>query len=200
MNLENNYQDLLRELFDGEKAIAVFVVKGVHYYVIDNKENYCIDVRPEYKAYIENGFMDKSLYDEAIRLFRNGFPILTEDNFHEYTIKNNVETYSVEDMKRFFTLDRSASYLYDFYDYVERFLSVLTEPVSDEWDQWKMRLPKFYINFDKKIYRHTDWDRSHETSVPPDWNAQANSDFGLFIPDKEQYWLINGMNFWKLQM
>lgn len=200
MNLENNYQDLLRELFDGEKAIAVFVVKGIHYYVIDNKENYCIDVRPEYKAYIDNGFMNKSLYDEAIRLFRNGFPVLTEDNFHEYIIENNVEIYSVEDMKRFFTLERSVSCLYDFYDYVERFLSVLTDPVSDEWDQWKMRLPKFYINFDKKIYRHTDWDRSHETSVPPDWNTQANSDFGLFIPDKEQYWLINGMNFWKLQM
>lgn len=200
MNLENDYQGLLRDLFDGEKAIAVFVVKGKHHYLIDSKENYCIDVRPEYKAYIDKGLMKESLYDEAINLFRNGIPVLTEHNFHDYIIKNNVTTYSVEDMKNFFTLDRSTSYLSDFYDYVERFLSVLTDPVSDEWDQWKMRLPKFYINFDKKIYRHTDWDRSHETSAPPDWSAQANSDFGLFIPDKEQYWLIDGMNFWKLQM
>lgn len=200
MNLESNYQDLLRDLFDGQKAIAVFVVKGKHYYVIDDKENYCIDVRPEYKAYVDKGIMKESLYEEAIRFFRNGLPVLTEDNFHEYIIKNNIVVYSVEDMKGFFTSDRSASYLHSFYDYVEKFLSVLTDPVSNEWDQWKMRLPKFYINFDKKIYRHTDWDRSHEASVPPGWNAQANSDFGLFIPDKEQYWLIDGMNFWKLQM
>lgn len=200
MNLENNYQNLLRELFDGEKAIAVFVVKGKHYYIVDNKENYCIDVRPEYKAYIDAGLMKESLYNEAVSLFRSGIPILTEDNFEEYVIKNNVTSYSVEDMKKFFLLDRGFRYLIDFYDYIERFLSVLTDPVSDEWDLWKMRLPKFYINFDKKIYRHTDWDRSHETSAPSDWSAQANSDFGLFIPDKEQYWLVNGMNFWKLQM
>lgn len=200
MNLENNYQGLLRALFDGEKAIAVFVVKGNHYYVVDNKENYCIDVRPEYKSYIEKGLMSESLYDEAIRLFRNGVPVLTEDNFHEYIMKNNVATYSVEDMKRFFISGQSESYLCNFYDYVERFLSVLTDPVSDEWDKWKMRLPKFYINFDKRIYCHTDGEQSHETSVPSDWNAQAKSDFGLFIPDKEQYWLIDGMNFWKLQM
>lgn len=98
------------------------------------------------------------------------------------------------------TLGRPDEQLVIFYDYVERFLSTLTDPVSVEWDSWRMRLPKFYINFDKKIYRHTDWYRSHEASVPSNWNAQANSDFGLLVPDKEQYWLINGMNFWKLQM
>jgi len=200
MNLENNYQNLLSDLFDGEKAIAVFVVKGKHYYLIDNKENYCIDVRPEYKNYIDKGLMKESLYDEAISLFRNGIPVLTEDNFQEYVTQNNVVVYSVEDMRDFFMLGRVGTHLIDFYDYIERFLSVLTDPVSDEWDKWRMRLPKFYINFDKKIYRHTDWDRSHETSAPLDWSAQANSDFGLLIPDKEQYWLINGMNFWKLQM
>ncbi len=81
MNLENNYQNLLSDLFDGEKAIAVFVVKGKHYYLIDNKENYCIDVRSEYKNYIDKGLMKESLYDEAISLFRNGIPVLTEDNF-----------------------------------------------------------------------------------------------------------------------
>ncbi|HDL8054496.1 TPA: hypothetical protein U5E31_004145 [Yersinia enterocolitica] len=200
MNLENNYQNLLSDLFDGEKAIAVFVVKGKHYYLIDSKENYCIDVRPEYKNYIDKGLMKESLYDEAISLFRNGIPVLTEDNFQEYVIQNNVVVYSVEDMREFFMLGRVRTHLIDFYDYIERFLSVLTDPVSDEWDQWRMRLPKFYINFDKKIYRHTDWDRSHEASAPSDWSAQANSDFGLFVPDKEQYWLIDGMNFWKLQM
>lgn len=200
MDSENDYQDLLSDLFDGEKAIAVFVVKGKHYYLVDSKENYCIDVRPEYKSYIDKGFMKESLYGEAIRLFRNGIPVLTGDNFQAYISQKNVVVYSVEDMREFFISGHAREHLIDFYDYIERFLSVLTVPVSDEWDQWRIRLPSFYINFDKKIYRHTDWDRCHETSVPSDWNAQANSDFGLFIPDKAQYWLISGMNFWKLKM
>ncbi|HEN3664352.1 TPA: hypothetical protein U5E42_004189, partial [Yersinia enterocolitica] len=128
MNLENNYQNLLSDLFDGEKAIAVFVVKGKHYYLIDSKENYCIDVRPEYKNYIDKGLMKESLYDEAISLFRNGIPVLTEDNFQEYVIQNNVVVYSVEDMREFFMLGRVRTHLIDFYDYIERFLSVLTDP------------------------------------------------------------------------
>lgn len=200
MNLENDYQNLLDAIFNGGKDIAIFVVDGIHYYVIDNKDNYCIDVRNEYKAYISKGWMKESLYDEAVNSFRNGVPVLSKDTFKDYITRNDVAVYTVDWMRSFFTLGRDNDRLVIFYDYIERFLSTLTEPVSVEWDSWRMRLPRFYINFDKKIYRHTDWDRSHETSVPSDWSAQANSDFGLLVPDKEQYWLINGMNFWKLQM
>lgn len=200
MNLENDYQNLLDNIHNGEKDIAIFVLKGSHYYIIDNKDNYCIDVRPEYQAYIDNGWMKEELYEQAVSSFRNGIPVLSEDNFKDYITKNNVLVYSTEWMREFFISNRDDSSLIEFYDYIERFLSTLVEPVSPEWDGWRMRLPKFYINFDKKIYRHTDWDRHHETSVPSDWNAQANSDFGLLVPDKEQYWLINNMNFWKLNM
>lgn len=200
MNLTNDYQNLLDAIFNGDKDIAIFVVDGIHYYVADNKDNYCIDVRPEYKAYIAKGWMKESLYDEAVSSFRNGVPVLSKNSFKDYITKNDVAIYTVDWMRSFFTLGRPDEQFVIFYDYVERFLSTLTDPVSVEWDCWRMRLPKFYINFDKKIYRHTDWDRSHEASVPSNWNAQANSDFGLLVPDKEQYWLINGMNFWKLQM
>ncbi|RLM24564.1 hypothetical protein BIY26_10340 [Brenneria goodwinii] len=200
MNLTNDYQNLLNAIFNGDKDIAIFVVDGIHYYLVDNKDNYCIDVRPEYKAYIAKGWMKESLYDEAASSFRNGVPVLSKDNFKDYITRNDVAIYTVDWMRSFFTLDRDDEQLVSFYDYVERFLSTLTEPVSVEWDSWRMRLPKFYINFEKKKKSHTDWDRSHEASVPSDWSAQANSDFGLLVPDKEQYWLINGMNFWKLQM
>lgn len=200
MNLVNNYQNLLNEIFNGEKDIAIFVLDGIHYYVIDTKDNYCIDVRPEYQSYIKKGWMEEELYEQAISSFRNGIPVLSKDSFHDYVTKNNVAVYSLEWMKQFFIADKNSNDVMRFYEYIELFLSTLTEPVSSEWDCWRMRLPNFYINFDKKIYRHTDWDRQHETSAPSDWNAQANNDFGLFVPDREQYWLINGMNFWKLKM
>lgn len=200
MNLESSYQSLLDNIYNGEKDIAIFVLDGKHYYVFDSKVNYCIDVRPEYKFYIDEGWMKAELYEQAVNSFRNGIPILSKDNFRSYIVKNNVAVYSIDWMRDFFVSNRDSKILIDFYEYIETFLSFLTEPVSPEWDSWRMRLPRFYINFDKKIYRHTDWDRQHEKSVPSDWNAQANSDFGLLVPDKEQYWLINGMNFWKLYM
>ncbi len=200
MNLESDNQKLLNHIFNGEKEIAIFVIDGEHYYISDSKDNFCIDVRAEYKLYIEKGWMKESLYNEAIANFRGGIPILDKSNFRNYITQSNVDIYSRDWMRSFFLLGRSDSYLVEFYSYIENFLSTLTEPVSDEWDKWKMRLPKFYINFDKKIYRHTDWGRNHEKTVPSDWSAQASNDFGLLVPDRYQYWLVSEMNFWKLQM
>ncbi|EOC1315362.1 hypothetical protein BS412_06805 [Cronobacter turicensis] len=200
MNLENDYLEIIDAIFNGEKEIAIFVIDGKHHYVIDTKDNYCIDVRMEYKSYITKGWLNEALYDDAVNSFRNGIPLLTKESFSDYINKNNVIIRSVDWMKSFFLFNRRNDELAGFYDYIERFLSNLNEPVSEKWDSWRMRLPKFYINFDKKIFRHTDWDRNHESYVPSEWEGQANNNFGLLVPDKEQYWLIDGMNFWKLQM
>ena len=151
MNLANDYQNLLNSIFNGEKEIAIFVVDGVHYYTVDNKENYCIDVRPEYQSYVENGWMKESLYDEAVSSFRKGLPILDQHNFKDYINQDSVEIHSVNWMQSFFKYNRNNDELLAFYSYIEQFLSTLTETVSDDWDKWKMRLPKFYINFDKKF-------------------------------------------------
>jgi hypothetical protein len=35
----------------------------------------------------------------------------------------------------------------------------------------------------------------HEAKVPSDWNTQANSDFGLLVPDSDKCLLVKGMNF-----
>lgn len=200
MNFESNYQSLMNSIFNGEKDIAIFVLNGNHYYVIDSKDNYCIDARVEYQSYIDAGWMKAEQYEQAISFFRHGIPALSKENFGEYLKRNNVLVFSVDWMRQFFISGSDRDRLVSFYNYVEIYLSSLVEPVSQEWDGWRMRLPKFYINFDKKIYRHTDWGRLHETSVPSGWDAQANSNFGFLVPDKYQYWLITGMNFWKLYM
>lgn len=200
MNLTNYYQNILNDIFNGDKDIAIFIANGNHHYLIDNKNNYCIDVRTEYREYIARGLMKESLYEEAISSFRNGFPVLSKDNVKDYITRNDTLVYTVDWMRTFFTYNRSNEDITNFYDYIERFSSTSTIHRSSTSDSWKIRLPKFYINFDKKIFRHTDWDRDHEYYIPSDWNAQANSDFGLLVPNTEQYWLINNMNFWKLQM
>lgn len=200
MSIGNEYQILLEEIFNGEKDIAVFVLDGEHYYVIDRKENFCIDVRPEYKCYIAKGWLKERLYDRAVSEFRNGVPVLTKSTFKDYIKLNNVPVHTMDKMRTFFISGRNNEELQRCYHHIEHFLSSSTEPVSAEWDSWRMRLPRFYINFDKHIFRHTDWERNHEDLVPEEWHAQANNSFGLLVPDRYQYWLINGMNFWKLQM
>lgn len=94
--------------------------------------------------------MKAELYEQAINSFRNGIPLLSKDNFRSYIIKNNLSVYSVGWMRDFFVSSRGDKNIVEFYEYIEAFLSTLTEPVSPEWDNWRMRLPKFYINFDKK--------------------------------------------------
>lgn len=46
MNLVNDFDSLLENIFEGRKDLAVFVVGGRCYYLADDKENFCVDVRP----------------------------------------------------------------------------------------------------------------------------------------------------------
>ncbi len=52
-----------------------------------------------------------------------------------------------------------------------------------------MKLPSLYINFDRGIYRHTNYGRLHEKLALPkkSWNNRFGSDFGLIISDDLQY-------------
>ncbi|MBK4772817.1 MAG: hypothetical protein FT726_24750 [Pantoea sp. Morm] len=200
MNLATEVQEIHDSLFNGDVDIAIFVLNGSHYYIIDSKENYCIDVRPEYDAYIQNGWLKPEQLDEALNSFRGGIPLLDKSNFFEYMKIANVKCFTKSWMHNFFIHNKTKEDLCSFYSYIENFLSTSNEAVRPDWDEWRLRLPKFYINFDKKIFQHTDWERDHENLAPPNWSSQKNNMFGLLVPDSEQYWIIDGMNFWKLKM
>jgi hypothetical protein len=199
MNLVNDFDSLLENIFEGRKDLAVFVVGGRCYYLADDKENFCIDVRPEYREYVERGVMDGDLYDAAISAFRGGVPVLDVNTFQRYLDNNGVEVYSSAWMGDFFKYGHSVAYFAEFYRHIEDVLSGSAEARLDEWDKLRMRLPRFYINLDDRTFQHVDWDRSHESYVPSDWNAKASSEFGELIPSEEKYWIVDGMDFWRLQ-
>jgi hypothetical protein len=200
MSLDVEFQLLENDIFNGYKSVALFVVDCEHYYVVDDKCNYCIDVRPDYLSYVESGRLNAADYERSLRLFRGGVSVLSSVNFREYIDGAEAEIKTVEWMREFFLNGYSAEKVSAFYSDVERFLSFGKSLDWQQWDFLRMKLPSFYINFDRGIYRHTDWDRLHEElALPKDrWDAKAGSDFGLLIPDKQQYWLTNQMNFWKL--
>lgn len=60
------------------------------------------------------------------------------------------------------------------------------------------QLPKFYLNLDRNLFFYTDWQREFENQLPENWKGKASSQFWSLIPDSYQYWIVNGMNFWKL--
>jgi len=199
MSSVNDFDDLLDDIFEGRRDLAVFIVGGRYYYLADDKENFCIDVRPEYRGYVERGVMDSSLYDAAISAFRGGVPVLNVNTFQSYLDATEVKVRSSAWMSDFFQYGHSVAYFAEFYKHMEDVLSGRAEARLDEWDKLRMRLPRFYINFDDKTLQHVDWDRSHESYVPSDWNAKASSEFGELIPNEEKYWIVDGMDFWRLQ-
>ena len=198
MSLKNDLNDVLHDIFEGQKEVAVFVVSGKYYYVVDDKENYCIDVGMEYKAYIDSGDMDAGLYDEAVANFRSGIPVLDVNTFSQYLDAGSVIDFSVEDMRGFFRFGYSPEYLFEIYRHVEAIVSNDAEGRLDELDKLRMRLPKFFIDLDNKVLRHTDWDRVHEDYAPLGWDAKASSDFDKLIPAENKYWVVNDMDFWIL--
>ncbi|MFO6069960.1 hypothetical protein ACLBT0_33505, partial [Pseudomonas aeruginosa] len=50
--------------------------------------------------------------------------------------------------------------------------------------------------FDPKIYRNMYCNRAHEELAYSDWLAKC-SDFCHLVPDRERYWVLEGMDYWK---
>ncbi len=103
MSLDAKLSALESELFEGRKSIALFVLKEQHYYVVDDKSNYCIDVRPDYLSYIETGRLKQEDYEKALGLFRGGISVLGADNFHQYIDSAEAEVISFTMMRDFFS-------------------------------------------------------------------------------------------------
>lgn len=202
MNLKDNieYSKFISALFEGQLEIAVIVSKGKHYFVFDDKENFVIDIKPFYDSYLEKGIIDKKNYLYALNKFRGGATSLSNENLDKYFLSlsaNNIKT--LDWMKCFFQYDVSLKEFSELYIYIENYLMCgVGEIDNKKWYLLENRLPKFYINLDRKLFFHTDWQRDFEKQLPENWIGKASSQFWSLIPDRYQYWIINEMNFWKL--
>ncbi|WP_277964786.1 hypothetical protein [Pseudomonas sp. RIT-To-2] len=115
MSLDIEFSSLQADIFEGRKDISVFLVKGRFYYLADDKENFCIDVRPEYRSYVERGVLQEELYDAALFQFRGGVPVLNCETFEVYVKNNNLALLSVEWMRGFFRHSLPAGYFSQLY-------------------------------------------------------------------------------------
>lgn len=194
-----NKENLLDELFSGEKSICFFVHRRKTYWIADYKYNFSLDAEKDYRAHLDKGNITFEQYTLACKSFRGGILKLTSESFPAYIENANPlllthqeieELFYINDTPNFSTLLRKVEdhYLYG---------SELSANDFAHANSLISRLPMFYINFDRKIYKHMDSGRFHETLAHPGWSSQY-SDFGFLIPDKERYWMKNG-DFWKLK-
>lgn len=202
MNIENNnqYEFLLNSIFEGSCEIAIIVSQRKHYFIIDDKENFVIDIKPFYDSYLEKGILDENSYSFALKEFRGGASILNNETLPLYLSslpEMNIKT--LDWMKNFFKYKTNMDELEKLYIYMEDYLMSGEGDIKNElWAVMESRLPKFYLNLDRNLFFHTDWQREFENQLPDNWKGKASSQFWSLIPDRYQYWIINGMNFWKL--
>lgn len=191
--------DLENMVFAGELEIAIFVVNRKHHFVFDDKENYIIDIETIYKRYLENGIISPEQYEKSLHFYRGGASVLNKNNIFNYFSSLEIQPKDETFMREYFSRGYNLDTLQEIYRYTETQLAYSNKPISlTDWFKLKARLPRFYINLDRNIFMHTNWDRDFENNLPTGWIGQASYQFGLLVPDHESYWNIEGMNFWKL--
>ena len=192
MNLETR-------VFNGELDIAIFVVNSKQYFIFDDKENYIIDIRTIYKDYLEKEIISHNQYIQALKIYRGGASLLTKNNVFDYFDSLDISPRDKKWMVNYFIEGYDLNKLKNIYYFIESSLMSSNEIITlEDWNKLEGRLPRFYINLDRNIFMHTNWDREFENNLPQGWRGEASSRFWSLVPDEQSYWHIENMNFWKL--
>ena len=193
-------QTICDDLWSGEKSICFFVCSGEYFWILDYKYNFSLDAEKDYQAYLDKGHISQEQFVEASKEFRGGILKLTADNFLQYKDMKTTKTISNKDLREFIREDNFLNNS-TLLEKVEKFFLFGSKLNGEDFRSSNVissKLPMFYINFDRKIYMHMDWERSHEELAYSDWLAKA-SDFNFLIPDAEKYWVQESKDFWKLK-
>jgi hypothetical protein len=188
-------KSILEDLWSGEKSVCFFVHSGKCYWIVDEKYNFTLDAEKDYRAYLEDGDITQEQYEQSCKSFRGGILKMTAGNFPQYLDCSREKILSSSDLKNFIGVD------HEVFEKVEHYFLTgegLTPHLFKRVNVIHSRLPRFYINFDRKIFMHMDDVRVHEGLAYPDWVAQC-FDFSFLIPARERYWVVAGNDYWKLR-
>lgn len=193
-------EQVLEDLWLNEKSVAYFVCNNMSYWVLDYKYHYQLDEEVEAKALLDKGYITLETFYSGLKNSRGGISKLKKENFAKYLELGETIVLSTANLKQIIFNGFSQERLDELYSSIEYYLSSGYEievDLLDAINQIKSRLPRYYINFDRQIYLHTDYDYSPESSVSyEEWIASVG-DFSYYIPDSKNYWILNEKNFWK---
>ncbi len=212
MNLSLIENNLDNKITSGNYFIAFFVHRRKLYWIIDWSEHFNLNQLENINAICsatgDSSYKPKELTvdewrQQMIDDYRGGIPTLTENLFPVYRDGEDAHVVTTETLRNYFWSTDIEIYK-KLSKEMENFASLGARPnlnLYDEIDDLNSRLPKFYINYDRRIFIHKNYERAHETVALDGWFAEYG-DFLHMIPTSHRYWtsedgldLGRGLNF-----
>lgn len=207
MNLENINSQTKRALIEGNEQIAFIVYHGEYYWVIDWGEHFNLNhtknidslcQSKELMSFLPEGETVDGYRRKLIQRYREGIPILTDSLLPDYLNSRSTKVVSTKLLNLVF-FSNDVTGLRELSFTIEQYLSFgtsISEVLRQRISQCSAMLPKFYINYDRKIFMHMVSGRYFENAVLDGWWG-ACADFEHMIPTSHRYWL-RGMDedFW----
>ncbi|MEB3046828.1 hypothetical protein [Rhizobium mulingense] len=207
MNLAEIDPELRKALDSREQSIGFVIYRGETIWLIDWVDHFTLDqqknidamcTEQRYRRFMPAGLTVQQWSKKLQSEFRNGIPQLTADLFPQYRDGETAKVVSADLLRREFFSEDDGQYA-ELSREMETELSFNT-PMREELVQLRIRLfsklPKFYINYDRKIFMHMVHGRSYETVVLDGWWA-AEGDFEHMIPTSHRYWVRStAEDFW----
>ena len=202
MNLAEIDTDLSKELVTRDKKIGFIVFKGTYTWIIDWSDYFTLDQQKNidalcskeecWRRYLPAGMTLQQWNKKLQSEFRGGIPSLTAELFPRYRDGETAKVVTTDMLRDEFFSEDTGQYTVMSSE-IEAELSFNT-PMTEELVLLRMRLfsrlPKFYINYDRKIYMHMVRDRFYENAILDGWWG-AEGDFEHMIPTSHRYWVRN---------
>ncbi|MFS8057150.1 hypothetical protein QD357_30780 [Rhizobium sp. BR 317] len=198
MNLEQISSDLREGILKREECIGFFVHSSSYYWIIDWEAHFNLDQAKNIEAMCENPqyrrFLPKGLTVDQWRVkqrqdFREGIPTLTTEVFPRYRDGTSAKVANTNLLRQEFFSEDLGQYA-ELSMHMENSISfdtIIPEDLIALRTRLFSKLPKFYINYDRKIFMHIVRGRQYEAVALDGWWG-AQGDFEHMIPTSHRYW------------
>lgn len=207
MNLAEIDADVRSTLLSREQCVGFVVHRGKTNWLVDWADHFTLDqqknidamcTEDRYRRFMPSGLNAEQWNRKLQSEFRGGLPTLTEALFPTYRDGDLAKVVTTEMLRDEFFMEDQGQYS-ELSKSIEQSLS-FDAGASEEMIQLRMRLfsklPKFYINYDRKIFMHMVRGRFYDKVVLDGWWG-AECDFEHMIPTSHRYWVRDvAEDFW----
>lgn len=207
MNLAQINDELRESILMREECIGFIVHSGNYYWIIDWEAHFNLDQakniealceKPQYRRFMAADLTVNQWRQQQLSGFREGIPTLTSELFTRYRDGQSAKVATTELLRQEFFYDDHGQYA-EMSRLIEEALSFGTSMPEDLMAlkaRLFSKLPKFYVNYDRRLFMHMVQGRSYETVVLDGWWG-AEGDFEHMIPISHRYWSRNTLeDFW----
>ena len=207
MNSDQITSELRKGILEREECIGFFVHSGNYYWIVDWEAHFNLDQakniealceKPQYLQFLPKGLSVDQWRQQQLDGFRQGIPRLTYELFAQYRDGQSAKVVNTDLLHKEFFHDDHGEFGH-ISKLIEQYLSFGT-PMPEEMITLRAKLfsklPKFYVNYDRKIFMHMVRGRSYDAVVLDGWWG-AECDFEHMIPNSHRYWIRNTQeDFW----